>query len=161
MRECRDAAYLFVQATVTLDTANYLYEIGGDSRNYAAYSLALCAEFLLKAHILLNNGEFSGGHSHKRAVEDAGRSGVDVPRYYRRLTALMYEYESNGRYNSYLEVKDSEFSELRDVCVKFMELVEKEVIEQLVPSLRKWLPPAQTNMSDEELFQKYWRMLQQ
>ena len=128
---------------------------------HAAFELAMCGEFALKAYLLLNSFEPPGTHKHEVLIRECGRCGLKIPRYLRDVMDILYEFESSTRYDADYFVEDTEFKEACNALARFIDILLNTCASGLIKKLRETLSADQTaDISDALLLQKYFIYLE-
>ncbi|MCD8223020.1 MAG: HEPN domain-containing protein [Clostridiales bacterium] len=88
-----------------------------------AGNISQAAEFILKA-MLINKGiKPPQTHKHEFLMNECGKAGIKIPKTFRSISPILYEYESSLRYDFDCEVDEQEVKD----CIKIIENIYESV----------------------------------
>ena len=160
MSAIKDSVWLLLQADGYLTSADNLYTLGTEqtARN-AAYMLALCGEFEIKAVLAYNDKHVPETHSHSKLVDEAGKAGLQVPKFFRGVKDRLYVFEKSSRYDMAFTVRKDVYEQVHEACKTYLSIIATDIITDAAKTLRSILPAGACQGTDEEIVRAWWRNL--
>ena len=160
MNEFKETVGFIMKAHNYLNVADRVFEMGDDlSICNAAFNLAMCGEFTLKAALMYKGVVPTTSYNHKLLVKVCGESGLSVPVGFRKKCDILYEYEKECRYGIDYFVDKAEYADLRKECGSYLVKASESIIADAAKTLRSLLPPSVCGGTDEEIVREWWRNL--
>ncbi len=157
----KEACRMFAYSLSYYETAALIFDPFDDIRmNQAAFHMAMCGEFALKAYLLFHGISPLTTHNHRVLIKQCGEHGLPISKELRMYQDDLYEFEAATRYESDYFVEEKDYMAVQAALGKFLDVLEKHYISEAVRRIREknlGIPP---EMQDLEVIRKYYGELE-
>lgn len=153
----REACRMLAYSISYYETAALIFDPLDDIRmNQAAFHLAMCGEFALKAYLLFHDINPLTTHNHRVLIRLCGEHGLPVSKELRMYQDDLYEFEAATRYDSSYWVDEKDYVAVQNVLKKFLDILKRDYVPEAAKRIREKNGTIALDISDLEVIRKHY-----